>query len=92
MKAVALVLGIILTAPLFARERALSCQDNLSVQKVVIEKELLIQLYKLPKNSFFAVERMIAGDFESISKKRPKQSYLERLLSKLNGSSHLSRF
>lgn len=90
MKAAALLLGMILTAPLFASDTGLSFQDRFEVKKVVLDEQLLMELYELPKNSFFEGERMIAGQFES-SKKKQKKSYLEKLRSKLNGS-QISRF
>lgn len=91
MKAAALLLGMILTAPLFASSNiGLSYQDRFEVKKVVLDEQLLMELYELPKNSFFEGERMIAGQFET-PKKKQKKSYLESLRSKLNGS-QISRF
>lgn len=93
MKFALITLCLILSSGALADSMELSYRDQVEVKKVVMDKELLIDLYELKHDFHFGgTERMIAGKFDTSEKKTEKKTYLDTLRSRLNGSRGMIRF
>jgi hypothetical protein len=85
---------LMLFAPvIFSHPDIFTFEDRFKLQKIVLDQELLFDLYELRHDAHFGIsERMIAGKFD-VSEKRPQsRSYFDGLRSRLKGSKFLSRF
>lgn len=92
MKIALITLSLILSSGALAETLSLSFKDQVEVKKVVMDKELLIDLYELQHDFHFGgTERMIAGKFETSEKKTEKKSYIDDLRSRLSGSRGMLR-
>ncbi len=92
MKIALLALTMVLSSTALAESStmALSYNDSIQVKKTVMMDEILIEdLIRLHNDFDFEGEGMIAGKFESKTKK--KTSYLDGLRSKLDGCQNLMR-
>jgi hypothetical protein len=94
MKVFLMFLSMILTSQVLASHEIthLSYNDDIKVEKVVMNDAILLNdLMKLHSDYDFDALRMIAGKFETGSKKSKKNSYLDELRTKLEGSKNIEK-
>lgn len=90
MRVILMILSLLISSKVLALDEVteFSYNDDMKVEKIVMSEQILLNdLMKLHNDYDFEGERMIAGKHEK--KKNSKNSYLNNLRSRLEGTKNL---